>query len=161
MLTCSFDFTVCIWSIDSDSGVWSIETTLGQMSGNKHNYYGALFVDSHTDILAYTYNGALQHWIKSEEGWVSTATVTGHFNEVTDLDWDPTYSYLVSTSLDQTTRIFTPWLESRGGDNLYHEVSRPQVHGYDINAIKFVNRPDIVSSLLSGGDEKVVRMFEP
>jgi len=41
LLSCSFDFTVCIWKPDQQSGVWSVESTLGAMQGNKHAYFGA------------------------------------------------------------------------------------------------------------------------
>lgn len=31
LLSCSFDFTVCIWKPDLETGVWSVESTLGAM----------------------------------------------------------------------------------------------------------------------------------
>ena len=31
LLTCSFDFTVCVWKPDSSTGIWSVESTLGAM----------------------------------------------------------------------------------------------------------------------------------
>jgi WD40 repeat protein len=41
LLSCSFDFTVCVWKPDQETGIWSVESTLGAMQGNKHAYYGA------------------------------------------------------------------------------------------------------------------------
>lgn len=88
-LSSSFDFTVCVWKPEADTGVWSVESTLGAMQGNKHAYFGALFLEDDREILAHTFNGAMHQWKKSADGkWVPQLTVKGHFGEVTDLDWD-------------------------------------------------------------------------
>ena len=81
---------------------------------------------------------------------------------MTDLDWDSDKNCLVSCSVDQTTRLLM-----QVGSELnspYYEVARPQVHGYDLNTIALlrnssedVRMPD---RLLSGADEKVIRLFE-
>ena len=47
----------------------------------------------------------------------------------------------------------------------WHEISRPQVHGYDMNCLAIVKSPEsennkLASKILSGGDEKVLRVFE-
>ena len=62
----------------------------------------------------------------------------------------------MSCSQDQTTRLVCQTKEG------YQEISRPQVHGYDINSICLLrnNDPDLPFKLLSGGDEKVIRLFE-
>lgn len=75
------------------------------MSGNKHAYFGAQFLDGlnqdQRTIFAYTYGGAVHIWSKSrEDKWEPKVTVKGHFAEVTDLDWDPTKQCLVSCSID-------------------------------------------------------------
>ena len=47
--------------------------------------------------------------------------------------------------------------------NGYFEISRPQVHGYDINCIgclKNQKEGNLPFKILSGGDEKVIRLFE-
>lgn len=56
-----FDFTVAIWKADYD-GAWSIESTLGALVGNKHAYFGAIFLDRIDHIFAYTYGGAMHQW---------------------------------------------------------------------------------------------------
>jgi hypothetical protein len=58
-LSSSFDFTVCVWKADLETGVWSVESTLGAMQGNKHAYFGALFLQDDLEIIAFTFNGAL------------------------------------------------------------------------------------------------------
>ena len=57
LISSSFDFNVCIWKPD-ETGLWSVETTLGAMVGNKHAFFGAKFLEDDKMILAYTYNGA-------------------------------------------------------------------------------------------------------
>lgn len=46
----------------------------------------------------------------------------------------------------------------------YYEVARPQVHGYDLNTIALLNNSSegmkMPDRLLSGADEKVIRLFE-
>ena len=62
----------------------------------------------------------------------------GHFNEVRDIDWNHTGDFLVSVSMDQTTRIISYNRETHH----YHEISRAQVHGYDINAVSTIKIND-------------------
>lgn len=68
LLSASFDFTVCLWKIDKNSGTWAVETTLGEMSGNKHAFFGAEFLSSKS-IFAYTYNGSFHRWDLEEDVW--------------------------------------------------------------------------------------------
>lgn len=35
--------------------------------------------------------------------------ISGHFNAVQDLSWDPEGEFIVSVGSDQTTRLFTLW----------------------------------------------------
>lgn len=59
-------------------------------------------------------------------------------------------------SLDQTTRIHgaTPIRDSTTSS--WHELSRPQVHGYDLLGVTFVDALRFVSI----ADEKVTRVFD-
>jgi WD40 repeat protein len=90
LLTSSFDFTVCIWRADQDTEAWSVESTLGAMVGNKHAFFGAIWLGSVRKILAYTYGGAMHQWEQDveTERWNSQLTVKGHFGAVRDLAWD-------------------------------------------------------------------------
>lgn len=91
--------------------------------------------------------------------------MTGHWDEVPDLDWDPSGEYLVSTSKDQTTRVYS---HCKTMDR-FCEISRPQVHGYDINCISFLKSVNsqkeddstkYPAHIISGADEKILRIFD-
>lgn len=41
--------------------------------------------------------------------WSPGVVISGHFNAVQDLSWDPEGEFIVSVGSDQTTRLFTPW----------------------------------------------------
>ncbi len=48
----------------------------------------------------------------------------------------------------------------------WHEINRPQVHGYDINTISAINlneKPEdkYLCNIISGADEKILRVFSP
>ena len=44
----------------------------------------------------------------------------------------------------------------------YHEISRAQIHGYDINCVTLVRLRDQVIDLIAcGADEKIIRVVEP
>ena len=75
--------------------------------------------------------------------------ITGHAGSVESLDWLAD-DLLITASADQTTRIW--WLN---GDGLV-ELSRSQIHGYDMNAVVATEE----NSFASAGDEKVIRYFK-
>lgn len=81
--------------------------------------------------------------------------VSGHFSGVQDLSWDPEGEFLLSVGLDQTTRLLTPWRRRGQTQTTWHEISRPQIHGYDMQCVAMVGRFQFVS----GADEKVLRVF--
>ena len=102
----------------------------------------------------------MHQWKKSIEGrWVPQLTVKGHFGEVSDLAWDQHHASLISCSQDQTTRLYSKY----GVDKGWFEIGRPQVHGYDMNTLATLrvnSSVNLPSKILSGGDEKVLRLFE-
>ena len=54
--------------------------------------------------------------------------------------------------LDQTTRIHALWK-----NQFWHEIARPQVHGYDLVCLAMIGANH---RLASGAEEKLVRVFE-
>jgi elongator complex protein 2 len=59
-------------------------------------------------------------------------------------------------SVDQTTRIFGQLYPSIASQSSWHEIARPQVHGYDLLDAIFLDALKFVSI----ADEKVIRVFE-
>lgn len=90
---------------------------------------------------------------------------------MTGIDWGNDSKFLVSTSHDQTSRIYTSWQNDTVNERTWHEVSRAQIHGYDINAIKFLSIQhkkgsaeddrNLCHLLVCGADEKILRLLEP
>ncbi|CAD8065666.1 unnamed protein product [Paramecium sonneborni] len=149
ILSGSFDYNVIIWKQDKDTGLWLSVSRLGQTSGNKNQIFGLQTSLDKKYIVCYTLTGAIYIWKQEQENWIEQPVITGHYAEVTDLDFK---DYLLTCSVDQTSRIFTKWILN----DTYHEISRPQIHGYDLNAVK-----QIGNQIISGGDEKILRMFNP
>jgi elongator complex protein 2 len=146
---------------------------LGQLGGNKNSFFGAKFNNSSSKILACTFTGCFYLWESagSLREWQPAPTITGHARQVTDIDWGQNSNVLISTSHDQTSRIYTWWNNQKLEAKTWHEVSRAQVHGYDINAIKFLSLDhkknpagddiNLCSLLVCGADEKILRVLEP
>lgn len=77
--------------------------------------------------------------------------MTGHFKAITDFDYNPDGHFIVTTSRDQTTRVYSSW-----GPDKWHEIARPQIHGHDIFALKCCGE-----FVVSGAEEKILRVFQP
>lgn len=57
---------------------------------------------------------------------------------------------------DQTTRIHASIRRTQSGREIWREIGRPQVHGYDLIDAVFLHERKFVSI----ADEKVARVFE-
>ncbi|XP_015126218.1 probable elongator complex protein 2 [Diachasma alloeum] len=156
LLSSALDKTMIIWEPNS-AGVWMETVRLGKVGGNTLGFYGGKFNGDGTSVLAHGYQGTFHMWRFEEElkRWNPRTAPSGHFSDVSDLHWDPEGRYLITTSLDQTTRVHVPWRKS-GNSEIWHEIGRPQIHGYDINCLAVLS-PHLFAS---GAEEKVVRIFE-
>lgn len=175
LLSLSADTALMIWEMDDESGIWISVSRLGELSikgastatGASGGFWSCLwFEDSDTGIqyiLANGKTGAIrvyQSVENAENSWEAALGVTGPIREVTDVVWSVDGSYVMGTSLDQTTRLFAPWKSNRDSADVtsitWHEFARPQIHGYDMICLDNIS----ATKFVSGGDEKVLRVFE-
>ena len=154
LLSCSLDKSMIVWEPDQVTGIWSERVRVGEVGGTSSGFYGCKFSGDGLNILAHGYQGSFHIWEYSGnmKSWIPKSMPSGHFAEVVDLCWDPKGRFLITASADQTTRIHAPW---RNGAEFWHEIGRPQVHGYDMSCI-VVLTPYMFAS---GAEEKVVRIF--
>ncbi|CAN6652077.1 elongator complex protein 2 [Trichomonascus vanleenenianus] len=165
LLSSSADSSAMVWNPDESSGVWVCTTRLGDVSikgastatGASGGFWNALWapIGGVDHVAAIGKTGSWRLWRKTDdESWVSELGVTGPAKEVTDVAWGGSNGeYLLATSLDQTTRLYAPWTK---GDGKWHEMARPQIHGYDMISVK----PVTASRFVSAGDEKTLRVFD-
>eukprot|EP00842_Homolaphlyctis_polyrhiza_P005820 jgi/Hompol1/6239/HPOL_004898-RA len=156
LISASADKSIMLWEPDEHSDSWVYRARLGEVGGTSLGFYGALLSPSGELILSNGYNGALHIWKHSSKRteWHPVIGISGHESSIESLSWDPTGAYFMSASLDQTSRVFAPWV--RNGMRSWHEIARPQIHGYDLNCIAFVHKYQYIS----GADEKIVRVFD-
>ncbi|KAK6324046.1 hypothetical protein J4Q44_G00063850 [Coregonus suidteri] len=135
LLSASMDKTMILWAPEEGSGVWVEQVRVGEVGGNTLGFYGCQMSPDGSMILAHSFHGALHLWTQAHEEEVSG--VQG------------------CVGSDQTTRLLTPWRRKDQTQPTWHEISRPQIHGYDMQCLAMVGRFQYVS----GADEKVLRVF--
>ncbi|XP_073534712.1 elongator complex protein 2 isoform X3 [Phyllobates terribilis] len=158
LLSASMDKTMILWEPDEETGVWLEQVRVGEVGGNTLGFYGCQFSPDKSMILAHAFHGALHLWSQNSEKheeWIPMVVISGHFNSVQGLRWDPDGEFIITVGADQTTRIFAPWKRSDQTEVTWHEIARPQIHGYDMQCIAMIGRFQFVS----GADEKVLRVF--
>lgn len=175
LLSLSADTALMIWEMDEDSGIWVCLSRLGEMSikgastatGASGGFWSCLWITNEEAteqlILANGKTGAIRAYRLTDEDnkiWDSVLGVSGAIREVNDAVWSKDGSYCFTTSLDQTTRLFAPWTKHRPATSenttTWHEFARPQIHGYDMICLDNIS----LTKFVSGGDEKVLRVFE-
>ncbi|KAH7091954.1 RNA polymeras-like protein II Elongator subunit [Paraphoma chrysanthemicola] len=166
LLSTSEDNSLAIWESDASSGVWICSTRLGEISAQKGStsatgsaggFWIGLWSPDGDSVVSLGRTGSWRKWTfsKTEDMWTQRVAITGHVREVKSACWSRDGSYLLTTGSDQTTRLFSQW-KSHGTDGSWHEFSRPQIHGYDLNCIDVVSN----SQFISGADEKLLRVFD-
>ncbi|KAG2465223.1 ELP2 protein, partial [Polypterus senegalus] len=158
LLSASMDKTMILWAPDEESGVWLEQIRVGEVGGNTLGFYGCQISPDGSLIIAHAFHGALHLWRQNnftKGEWTPAVVLSGHFGSVQDLSWDPQGEFIMSVGSDQTTRLFAPWRKKGQTKVSWHEISRPQIHGYDLQCLSIINGFQFVS----GADEKVIRVF--
>jgi elongator complex protein 2 len=164
LLSASADNSLAIWESDSTTGVWVTIARLGEISAEKGSttatgstggFWTGLWSPSGTTVTCLGRTGSWRLWNydKEQDRWIQGVAISGHTKTVTGISWSNGGDYLLSTSSDQTTRLYAKW--NRGNRESWHEMTRPQIHGYDLNCIDSLG----TSQLVSGADEKLLRVF--
>ena len=176
ILSGSSDRSLIVWG-RGFGDAWRTILQLGDINGSLGSigtdhtfafYGGSVFNGRWVTAAAST--GSILFWKRSDgesSEWIPQAPITGHSDRVESIAWAPIESkptlFLVSTSKDQTTRIFAPLNTSTTTTHYnYREISRPQIHGYDLKclAIYSISRGNTQRfELISGADEKIIRVF--
>lgn len=164
LLTASADGSVSIWEPEESSGVWISISRLGEISsqkgattatGSSGGFWTGLWSPDGTMVTSLGRTGSWRLWQYAPETqfWNQKHAISGHVSSVEGICWAPDGSYLLSTGSDQTTRLHAEW--KRNAKITWHEFSRPQIHGYDLNCIASTTPYQFVS----GADEKLLRVF--
>lgn len=164
LLSSSADSSIIVWNPDLDSQIWTVQAQLGVIStkgastatGSTGGFWGAIFSPRQVikpTICAWNKTGSIRLWQKEAETgeWRNIGGVGGHVKEVRSLSWAPGGEYFLTTSLDQSTRLW-----AKHTDHTWKEFARPQIHGYDIQSIHVMS-PTL---FISGAEEKIVRVFQ-
>ncbi|PWN52592.1 WD40 repeat-like protein [Violaceomyces palustris] len=154
------------------SSVWLSSQRFGEVGGSSNlGFFGALWRpplddandDDYEAVLAHGWGGSTHVWSLSKGGttWSPTSPITGHHAPAKSVAWEKNGDYFLSAGLDRTTRLhglYRRRIASPGGHSKvasWHELARPQSHGYDISSVSWLDR----LSFASAADEKVVRVF--
>ncbi|KAF2733902.1 WD40 repeat-like protein [Polyplosphaeria fusca] len=165
LLSTSEDNSLAIWESDPNSGVWICITRLGEISAQKGSttatgsaggLWIGLWSPNDGTVVALGRTGSWRMWTHSPstDMWEQQVAITGHVKAVKSTCWSRDGATLLTTSSDQTTRLYTKWM--RDEISSWHEFSRPQIHGYDLNCIDRISE----TQFISGADEKLLRVFD-
>ncbi|GAB7365470.1 hypothetical protein MBLNU230_g6543t1 [Neophaeotheca triangularis] len=164
LMSASADNSVSMWSADEASGLWVCDTRLGEISAQKGSttatgstggFWIGLWSPDGRSVVSLGRTGSWRRWTYDQPSdmWMQQLGIGGHTKDVQSVAWAPDGSYLLSTGLDQTTRLLAEW--KRDSTRSWHEFARPQIHGYDLNCIDTLTSNQFVS----GADEKLLRVF--
>ena len=122
---------------------------MGQLLGNKNAYFEIISDSSHKFLVSVNFIGSALIWEYNSENdkFTLRESFTGHGNQVKSIDWNHTFSYLASVSKDQTTRVLAKNEDSKK----YAEISRAQIHGYDIHACSVIKVKDNTVDVIACG----------
>lgn len=165
LLSASADNSVAIWEPEATSGIWVCTSRFGEISlqkgsttatGSTGGFWTSLWSPSGDSVISLARTGSWRIWTFDQRtaSWTSGTGISGHTKPVRSIAWSENGSYLLSASSDQTTRLHAEVTAVQ--QRPWHEVGRPQIHGYDLNCIASINGRQFIS----GADEKLLRVFD-
>lgn len=165
LLSASADSSLAFWEAEANSGIWVCTIRLGEISeqkgattatGSTGGFWIGLWSPNGDRVVSLGRTGSWRLWSfdVDQNRWDQGIGVGGHTKALTDISWAKDGTYLLSTGLDQTTRLYTQW--NREKERTWHEFARPQIHGYNINCIDSIKHYEFIS----GADEKLLRVFD-
>lgn len=165
LLSASADNSLALWEPEANSGVWVCTTRLGEINAQKGSttatgstggFWIGLWSPTGEHIVCLGRTGSWRLWNYNRKlaRWVQGIGISGHTKPVTDIAWAKDGTYLLSAGSDQTTRLHAEWKQNCGSS--WHELARPQIHGYDLKCLDSMGH----SQFVSGGDEKLLRVFD-
>ncbi len=188
LISSSMDRCIFIWA--EVSGIWAPISRVGSAGGILGGSIGSSllgFLNIQLEpqegkwMMGLGYGGAL-HFFSCESKtaditddmtvedraalspWKAQPCITGHFEAVTDLCWESNAGeYLLTVGNDQTCRVWASLPLADGTSEqgeVWVEIARPQVHGYDLSAIASLSTPDQRHIMVTGADEKELRVFD-
>lgn len=98
LLTASADRSMILWTQDPASSVWLTSHRFGEIGGTNLGFFGALWGSKGDTVLAHGWGGSFHVWSKEKDMgvWSPVISISGHFEEVTSLAWEPEGEYLVT-----------------------------------------------------------------
>ncbi|KLO16343.1 WD40 repeat-like protein [Schizopora paradoxa] len=172
LLSTSTDSSLILWSQSSvkssakgeTTTLWINQQRFGDIGGQRlGGFVGGLWTLDGDNVLAWGWAGGWRRWkclsqtpsIESQT-WEERSAITGHRGSVQGLNWTKGGEYVITTGPDQTTRIHACVRRVKNEGEVWREIGRPQVHGYDLVDAVFLSETKFVSI----ADEKVARVFE-
>lgn len=166
LVSSSVDNSVIVWMPQSTHewpsladpaaahAMWLPMHRLGDVGSLSGGFLGALWRPSAMPaVLAHDRQGAWHLWCLQGRQWVPQPAVSGHAGAATSVAWAPYGDGFLSTGVDRTTRLHGTY--ASGAQRTWHELARPQTHGYAMQAAAWLDR----TSFVSAADEKVLRVF--
>lgn len=157
ILSGSSDKSVILWR-EGFAGAWVSEAQLSEASDYTLLFVGGSLLCQGNCLVAVASTGSVMLWRRDNNEWTPSTPITGHTGAVEQCTWLPAtcagsnLPILLTCSVDQTTRAFSI--------SAHLELSRPQIHGYDLKCLAAYAVPETGAiEIVSGADEKVLRVF--